>query len=275
MPDLGIGGVYDCSFEVHAGEVLGIAGMVGAGRTELVRAVFGADKRSSGTIEVHGVPADINSPEAAMAAGLALLPEDRKTQGNVMDFSIRHNITLASLREHRVAPRVAAPPSAQSERSTSSSMIDRLGISTPHDRQAVRLLSGRQPAEGRDRQVAGPGAELLIFDEPTHGVDVDGKEEIYRIAEELAAQGKSVIFISSEFSELVGLCHRVAVMREKARSSASSTATRSPNTRSSRCVRRRARGAVGMSEESSSERTIKHGLALMGARRLVRRSRVV
>ena len=211
--DLGVGWVHDCSFEVHAGEVLGIAGMVGAGRTELVRAVFGADKRSSGTIEVHGAPADINSPESAMAAGLALLPEDRKTQGNVMDFSIRHNITLASLREHRVAPRVAAP-SAQSERSTASSMIDRLGISTPHDRQAVRLLSGGNQQKVVIAKWLAQGAELLIFDEPTHGVDVDGKEEIYRIAEELAAQGKSVIFISSEFSELVGLCHRVVVMRE-------------------------------------------------------------
>ena len=211
--DLGVGRVHDCSFEVHAGEVLGIAGLVGAGRTELVRAVFGADKRSSGTIEVHGAPADIHSPESAMAAGLALLPEDRKTQGNVMDFSIRHNITLASLREHRVAPRVAAP-SAQSERSTASSMIDRLAISTPNDRQAVRLLSGGNQQKVVIAKWLAQGADLLIFDEPTHGVDVDGKEEIYRIAEELAAQGKSVIFISSEFSELVGLCHRVVVMRE-------------------------------------------------------------
>ena len=93
-------------------------------------------------------------------------------------------------------------------------MIDRLAISTPNDRQAVRLLSGGNQQKVVIAKWLAQGAELLIFDEPTHGVDVDGKEEIYRIAEELAAQGKSVIFISSEFSELVGLCHRVVVMRE-------------------------------------------------------------
>ena len=212
--DLGVGRVHDCSFDVHAGEVLGIAGLVGAGRTELVRAVVRrrqAQHRARSRCTAR--PADIHSPESAMAAGIALLPEDRKTQGNVMDFSIRHNITLASLREHRVAPRLAAP-SPQSERSTAVSMIDRLAISTPNDRQPVRLLSGGNQQKVVIAKWLAQGADLLIFDEPTHGVDVDGKEEIYRIAEELAAQGKSVIFISSEFSELVGLCHRVVVMRE-------------------------------------------------------------
>ena len=205
--------VFDCSFDLRRGEILGIAGLVGAGRTELVRAVFGADRRSAGTIDVHGRTVDVRSPEAAMAAGMALLPEDRKTQGNVMDFSVRHNITLASLPSHRVAPRVAAP-SAQSERAVATDMIGRLSIKTPNDRQTVRLLSGGNQQKVVIAKWLAQGAELLFFDEPTHGVDVDGKEEIYRIVEDLAAAGKSVVFISSEFSELVGLCHRVVVMRE-------------------------------------------------------------
>ena len=106
-----------------------------------------------------------------------------------MDFSVRHNITLASLREHRMAPRVAAP-SAQSERLTASGLIDRLAISTPHDRQAVRLLSGGNQQKVVIAKWLAQGAELLIFDEPTHGVDVDGKEEIYRIAEEAGRPGQ-------------------------------------------------------------------------------------
>ena len=150
-----------------------------------------------------------------MACGMALLPEDRKTQGNVMDFSVRHNITLASLRRHRVAARVAAP-SAQSERSAAGDLIRRLTIITPHDRQPVRLLSGGNQQKVVIAKWLAQGADILIFDEPTHGVDVDGKEEIYRIAEDLAGQGKAVVFISSEFSELVGLCHRVVVMQEGA-----------------------------------------------------------
>jgi ribose transport system ATP-binding protein len=206
-------GIRSCSFDLRAGEILGIAGLVGAGRTELVRAVFGADRRTAGVIKVHGRETAVRSPEAAMDAGMALLPEDRKSQGNIMDFTVRHNITLASLPHHRVAPKVAVP-SAQSERAAAVDLIDRLGIRTPHDRQEVRLLSGGNQQKVVIAKWLAHGAEILIFDEPTHGVDVDGKEEIYRIAEELASAGKSVIFISSEFSELVGLCHRVVVMQE-------------------------------------------------------------
>lgn len=205
--------VRSCSFDVHEGEILGIAGLVGAGRTELVRAVFGADKRTAGTISVRGREVDVKDPEMAMAHGMALLPEDRKSQGNIMDFSVRHNITLASLRTHRWSPRIAAP-SGQSERTEAGTLIDRLSIKTPHDRQAVRLLSGGNQQKVVIAKWLAQGADILFFDEPTHGVDVDGKEEIYGIAEELAERGKSVVFISSEFSELVGLCHRVVVMQE-------------------------------------------------------------
>lgn len=206
-------GVRSCSFDLRAGEILGVAGLVGAGRTELVRAVFGADRPSSGTISVNGHEVAIKNPATAIKVGMALLPEDRKSQGNVMDFSVRHNITLASLPRHRVMPRLIVP-SARSERSESTGMIERLGVKTPHDHQPVRLLSGGNQQKVVIAKWLAHGADILIFDEPTHGVDVDGKEEIYLIVEELASMGKSVVFISSEFSELVGVCHRVLVMQE-------------------------------------------------------------
>ncbi len=208
-----ITGVSDCSFEVRAGEVVGLAGLVGAGRTELARAIFGADRRSAGTIAMRGKEINVKSPESAMSAGLALLPEDRKTQGNVMEFTVRQNLTLASLRKHRIAPKVAAPSSSR-ERVEAVRLIERLAIKTPHDRQPVKLLSGGNQQKVVIGKWVSQGADVLIFDEPTHGVDVDGKEEIYNVMEELAGQGKGVVFISSEFSELVGACHRVLVMRE-------------------------------------------------------------
>ena len=206
-------GVHDCSFDVRKGEILGVGGLMGSGRTEMVRAVFGADHRREGTVQVHGQEIKDNHPSGSMSAGLALLPEDRKTQGNIMDFSVRSNITLASLDRHRVRPK-APVPSPRSEKQAADRRIDRLSIATPHDRQLVRLLSGGNQQKVVIAKWLEQGADVLIFDEPTIGVDVDGKEEIYDIMEELAAEGKAVVFISSEFSELVGVCHRVLVLHE-------------------------------------------------------------
>ncbi len=206
-------GVHNCSFDVRQGEILGLGGLMGSGRTELVRAVFGADYRREGTVRLHGVAISHKDPSQSMSAGLALLPEDRKTQGNIMDFSVRNNITLASLDRHRVRPRVPVP-SARSEKRAADRRIDRLGIATPSDRQLVRLLSGGNQQKVVIAKWLEQGADVLIFDEPTIGVDVDGKEEIYDIMEELAGEGKAVVFISSEFSELVGVCHRVLVLSE-------------------------------------------------------------
>ena len=206
-------GVHDCSFDVRKGEILGLGGLMGSGRTELVRAVFGADHRREGMVRIHGKEIRDNHPSASMAAGLALLPEDRKTQGNIMDFSVRHNITLASLDRHRVRPH-APVPTPWSEKQAADARIERLSIATPNDRQLVRLLSGGNQQKVVIAKWLEQGAEVLIFDEPTIGVDVDGKEEIYDIMEELAAEGKAVVFISSEFPELVGVCHRVLVLSE-------------------------------------------------------------
>ena len=206
-------GVHDCSFDVRKGEILGLGGLMGSGRTELVRAVFGADHRREGSVRVNGREISGRHPSESMAAGLALLPEDRKTQGNIMDFSVRNNITLASLNRHRVRPRVPAP-AVRSEKKAADRRIDRLSIATPSDKQLVRLLSGGNQQKVVISKWLEQGANVLIFDEPTIGVDVDGKEEIYDIMEELAAEGKAVVFISSEFSELVGVCHRVLVLHE-------------------------------------------------------------
>jgi ABC-type sugar transport system ATPase subunit len=206
-------GVHGCTFDLREGEILGIAGLVGTGRTELVRAIFGADRLTGGTIKVRGEEVDIRSPEQAMKAGLALMPEDRKTQGNVMDFSVRQNVTLASLDKHRIRPRLAAP-SAASEKAETARMIERLAIATPDDRQLVRLLSGGNQQKVVIGKWLSQGSDILIFDEPTHGVDVDGKDEIYDIMQELADQGKGVIFISSEFSEMVGVCQRILAIRD-------------------------------------------------------------
>ena len=206
-------GVHNCSFDLRKGEILGLGGLMGSGRTELVRAVFGADHRRAGTVRIHGVDIGHGHPANAMTAGLALLPEDRKTQGNIMDFSVRHNITLASLDRHRASPR-APVPSPRSEKQAADARIDRLSIATPSDRQLVRLLSGGNQQKVVIAKWLEQGADVLIFDEPTIGVDVDGKEEIYDIMEELAAEGKAVVFISSDFPELVGVCHRVLVLSE-------------------------------------------------------------
>ena len=193
--------------------MLGIAGLIGARRTELVRAIFGADRKTGGTVKIRGEVVDIRSPADGMRAGLALMPEDRKTQGNIMDFSVRQNVTLASLDKHRFTPSMPVPASS-SEKVETARMIERLSIATPHDKQLVRLLSGGNQQKVVIGKWLSQGADILIFDEPTHGVDVGGKEEIYEIMQELADQGKAVVFISSEFSELVGVCQRIIVMRD-------------------------------------------------------------
>lgn len=206
-------GIKGCTFDLREGEVLGIAGLIGTGRTELVRAIFGADRRTGGTMKIHGELVDIRTPSDAMQSGMALMPEDRKAQGNVMEFSVRQNVTLASLEKHRISPRVAAP-SQGSEGAEALRIIERLSIVTPHDRQLVSLLSGGNQQKVVIGKWLSHGADILILDEPTQGVDVDGKEEIYEIMQELAGQRKSVIFISSEFSELVGVCHRILALQD-------------------------------------------------------------
>ena len=207
------GKVHDASFTLRQGEILGIAGLVGAGRTEMVRAVFGADHRDAGTIKVHGREVSIRKPSHAIAAGMVLLPEDRRNQGLIRDFNVRRNITLGTLRQYRVKRGVPVP-STPKERAAARTAVSDLSIKTPSDLTPAAWLSGGNQQKLILGRWLRSGASVLIFDEPTHGIDVSAKEEVYFLMEQLAADDKSIIFISSEFGELVGVCHRVIVVRE-------------------------------------------------------------
>jgi ABC-type sugar transport system ATPase subunit len=205
-------GVIDASFTLRKGDLLGIAGLVGAGRTELVRAIFGADRSVSGTVDVHGSQATIRTPRDGLRAGIVLLPEDRRQQGTVQSFSVRKNVTLPALKRYRRGP--FPLPRVKAERKGTRELIDRLNIKVANVEHPVRYLSGGNQQKVVLAKWLESGADVFIFDEPTHGIDVEGKEEVYNLMEQLAERGKGVIFISSEFSELVGACNRVVVMRE-------------------------------------------------------------
>ncbi len=207
------GKVHDISFSLRKGEILGIAGLVGAGRTEMVRAIFGADHRDAGVIRMNGEEVSIHKPADAIAAGMVLLPEDRRNQGLIRDFNVRRNITLGTLRDYRVRPRLPMP-STRKERDAARSTVGDLEIKTPSDLTPAAWLSGGNQQKLILGRWLRSGASVMIFDEPTHGIDVGAKEEVYILIEQLAADGKSIIFISSEFGELVGVCHRVIAVRE-------------------------------------------------------------
>ena len=207
------GKIHRASFSIRAGEILGVAGLMGAGRTELVRSVFGADHRTGGKIRLDGVEVDIRRPTDAIAAGIILLPEDRRNQGLIRDFSVRRNITLGTLKNFRITNTLPMP-SGLKERQAAQSAVRDLDIKTPSDLTPATSLSGGNQQKLVLARWLSSEASVLIFDEPTHGIDVGAKEEVYTQMEQLAADGKAVIFISSEFGELVGVCHRVIVMRE-------------------------------------------------------------
>jgi ABC-type sugar transport system ATPase subunit len=205
--------VEDASFTLRAGDVLGIAGLVGAGRTELVRMIFGADPSSAGRVLVRGAPVRLRGPRDGIRSGIVLLPEDRRHQGTVATFSVRKNVTLPTLARYRAAPLLPFP-SPRRERATAHELVERLAIKLRDPESPIRSLSGGNQQKVVLAKWLESKAEIFIFDEPTHGIDVGSKEEVYALLHELADAGKGVIFISSEFPELVGTCNRVLVMRE-------------------------------------------------------------
>lgn len=184
---------------------------MGAGRTEVARAIFGADPRDGGEILVHGRPVAIASPRDAVQAGIGYLSEDRKHFGLALTMDVRANIALASLPRHadRLG-RIDEPALARIARD----YIARLAIRTPSDRQEVRLLSGGNQQKVVIARWLLRDCDILIFDEPTRGIDVGAKAEIYRLLADLAAAGKAIIVISSELPEILRLSHRIAVMCE-------------------------------------------------------------
>ncbi len=204
--------VSKMSFDLRAGEVLGLGGLVGAGRTELVRLIYGADARTGGQVLVAGRQVDTSSPPKALRAGIVLLPEDRRHQGMVLDFNLRENVTLSSLA--RFCRRGTPFPDRGRERDAARKMVERLSIRTSGVETPVRHLSGGNQQKVVLAKWLERGAEVFIFDEPTAGIDVEAKEEIYKLVEDLVKEGKGVIFISSEFSEMVAVCNRVIVLQE-------------------------------------------------------------
>jgi len=203
--------IRDVGFAVRKGEILGFAGLMGAGRTEVARAIFGADRRESGEILVHGQPVAIASPADAVRAGIGYLSEDRKHFGLATGLDVRNNIALASL------GRFTGPGGILDDagmHKAAETYIRQLAIKTPSDTQEARLLSGGNQQKVVIAKWLLRDCDILIFDEPTRGIDVGAKSEIYKLLNALAAQGKAIIMISSELPEILRLSHRIAVMCE-------------------------------------------------------------
>lgn len=199
------------AFSVRAGEVVGVAGLVGSGRTELVRAIFGADPVAGGRIWVGGQLVRIRRPEDAIRAGIGFVPEDRKGQGLVLAHPVRHNLTLAVLR------RLLGPLGVirlGEERALAAHFIERLKIRAVSDLQPVGSLSGGNQQKVVLARWLATRSRVIILDEPTRGVDVAARSEIYQLIDHIAEQGVGVLLISSELPELLGLADRVLVMRE-------------------------------------------------------------
>jgi ABC-type sugar transport system ATPase subunit len=205
--------LHGVDLTLREGEVLGLAGLVGAGRTELARVLFGVDAPDSGTITVRGKDVVLRSPRAAMRQRIALLPEDRRHQGNDTARSIRQNTTLPTLSRYRGVSWLPRP-SAAKERVASGEMVDRLAIKARDTEVAVGTLSGGNQQKVVLAKWLVHGADVFVFDEPTAGIDVEGKADVYGIIGELADQGKAVLFISSDLPELAAVADRVVVLRE-------------------------------------------------------------
>ncbi|MCP8894576.1 sugar ABC transporter ATP-binding protein [Shinella daejeonensis] len=200
--------VDDISFHLFEGEILGIGGLVGAGRTELVRAIFGADQVRSGAIAIDGVGCAIASPLDAIRQGIGLIPEDRKQQGLLLNMSVKENVTLASMNRFLRFRLVHETR----ERSVVSKYIEQLRIKTPKMEQRVKVLSGGNQQKVVLAKWLETNAKILIFDEPTRGIDVGAKHEIYELMRELTRQGISILMISSDMPELLGMADRILVM---------------------------------------------------------------
>lgn len=197
------------SFEVRSGEVLGIAGLVGAGRTELLRAIFGASRRRAGRVSVLGQPVG-NSPAEAMRAGIGFVPEDRKSEGLHLPLSLRDNITLAVLRN--LARGMFRRESR--ECSVADSFIGQLDVHAASREQPVVSLSGGNQQKVLLAKWLAIEPKVLLLDEPTRGIDVGAKQEVYRLIARIAESGVAVVVVSSEMEEIIGLSHRALVMRE-------------------------------------------------------------
>jgi ribose transport system ATP-binding protein len=204
-----MGGLKDISFSLHKGEVLGVAGLLGAGRTELARAIFGLDHISSGSIYVNGVAQKMSSPRSAIKSGLGFLTEDRKSQGLVLPLSVERNLCLSSVDKFSRW----GVMDTKKEREAATRYTEELRIKTPSLDQKVVFLSGGNQQKVVLSKWLCSEAEVFIFDEPTRGVDVGAKAEIYQLMNRLTAAGVAIMMISSEMLEVLGMSDRIMVMR--------------------------------------------------------------
>jgi ribose transport system ATP-binding protein len=201
---------HELGFRVERGEIVGLAGLVGAGRTELLEVLFGIEPARAGEIRIDGKARQIRTPRDAIQSGLALVPEDRKQQGIILEMAVRENLTLVTLRRDARA----GFRSARRERELASDLIEKLGIKTPNQQQPVQFLSGGNQQKVVLGKWLALRPRILFLDEPTRGVDVGAKQEIYRLMAQLAADGVAILFVSSELEEILRMSDRVLVMHQ-------------------------------------------------------------
>ena len=202
------GAIENVSFILHAGEIMGVTGLIGAGGTALVRAIFGADPVEAGAIYVEGQPVRMDSPQTAIARGIGLLTENRHEQGLVLDMSALNNMTLAALENAWPGPLI----NHAAESDIALQYAERLGIHTESLSQKALFLSGGTQQKVVLAKWLATRSRVLIFDEPTRGIDVGARVEIYRLINELARQGVGIIIVSSDLSEILGMCDRILIL---------------------------------------------------------------
>ncbi|HEY9593624.1 MAG TPA: sugar ABC transporter ATP-binding protein [Spirochaetia bacterium] len=202
--------VRDVSFDLHKGEILGIAGLMGSGRTETARAIFGADEVQSGWVEVKGRRVTIRKPEDAVANGIGYLSEDRKRFGLAVNLSVKDNLAMATYDQFQAGVFIQS----RKIRTVAEGYVQKLNIRTPSLEQLLRNLSGGNQQKVVVAKWLIRDCDVLIFDEPTRGIDVGAKSEIYTLMNELTREGKSIIMISSELPEILRMSDRIAVMSE-------------------------------------------------------------
>ena len=202
--------VQDVSFELHKGEILGFSGLMGVGRTETMRALFGADPKQSGDIYINGEKVDIKTPKDAVSHGIGYLSEDRKRFGIIVDKTVAENSTMASLDEYMKGLFI----DKKKEKEVAQKYVDILKTKTPGVDQLVVNLSGGNQQKVVIAKWLVRNCDILIFDEPTRGIDVGAKSEIYHLMNELVAEGKSIIMVSSEMTEILRMSDRIVIMCE-------------------------------------------------------------